>query len=125
MTSMEKIVISFVFTQTLLLFSCNMQNTPCEYNIVPFHAKIVDMAKANDDGSGETLYTIYLEFDDSKLSKEKQTLNALTGHRINDAYFDRNKLQLGNIYRGVVSERISGNGCEERFVTFDVAFKDR
>lgn len=119
-----KFKVYFLFALVIGFSACNSSSkTPCDYNIIEVKAKIVDMAKAEDPKTGEMVYTIFMDFDESSLSGEIQNLNELMGYYINDDFFDRNNLKLGNIYKGIVSEKVSGSNCPELYVSFEAGFK--
>jgi hypothetical protein len=102
---------------TLLLFSyCTpKQEGPCDYYEYKFKAKVIDIVPY--EKNGKQLYDVQMQFDNSSLSKEIQSLQKLKDVEIDSTYIMNNKIIKGFYYRGIVSEIKEGN-CTPIFVTF-------
>ena len=107
-----------------LLFSCQQNNGPCEYDIAEFEAKVVSLEPYQSE-TGKQLFHIVLKFNSNELSKQNQFLEdwlpRIKG-KTDSTFIQRNQIKPGHVYSGMVSELKSGN-CEPVYVSFNHYFK--
>jgi hypothetical protein len=114
--SKHKVLIPTLFFIIFIFQACTTDNGPCDYDIARFDAKVTSITPYTENG--DTLYKVMMDFNKSSLAKEEQDLAKLKDVTIDNAFIKKNRLAVGVIYAGTVSERTSGN-CTPLFVSFD------
>ena len=103
-----------------LIVSCTQSSSdPCEYDILEFKAKVIGFENYVD-GDKEYIHVV-MKFDRSSLSEKDQYFDELKSIKIDQNFIDRNKIKKGFVYKGTISEIMSGD-CQPIYITFNHKF---
>lgn len=111
------------------LMGCHSNKERCDYDIQEIQAKVIDIVPVSEEnGSTEEQgkehnpnYRVIMEFNTSVLSEEPQELGKLLKKNTDSLFVARNKIKIGLIYTGSVSELVSGD-CQVIYQSFNHRF---
>ena len=109
---------------SILFASCqnNSQSGPCDYSEEKFNMTVIDVL---EDSEQENHFIVLVDFDGNiRFSAETQNLEDIRDVKTNLDFIVKNNIKTGNIYRGVVHQKLEGSGdCEEEIIDWDHNFK--
>lgn len=115
----------FLFLLLISLFSCesNTNTGPCEYTQEKFNMIIIDILADEENPSKQI---VLVDFDGNVHYADKtHSLEEIRNVKTTTAFVEKNNLKVGNIYKGVLHQKVENSGnCENEIVQWENSFKN-